>query len=428
MNKVRMFLAGACLVISAAATAQNEEPIDGIVAVVEEDVILRSQLDRALGRVVQQFRAANRQLPPRDVLEKQILDQLIMIELQIQRARDTGIRASEEDVDRALERVAGQAGLTVEQLRRTVAADGLSWAEFREEMRDEILTSRLRNRIATTRVNVTETEVDIALASQNLDTSEYRLAHILISTPEGASPEDIRAAEEKAQDVYAQLQGGMDFATAAITYSDGQQALEGGDLGWRSADQVPSMFASMIAELEIGQTATPVRSASGFHILRLTDKREQTQRMVEEFRVQHLMIQETELVSPTDALNMINDLHSRLMDGEDFGELAKSFSDDTSSANLGGDMGWFQAEAFAGTFGQRGLQVVAQLDEGEISQPFQTGYGWHIFKKTGEREQDRTEEIIRAQVRESLREQKAQEELELFMRQMRDEAYVEYRI
>lgn len=399
-------------------------PIDGIVAVVDEDVILRSELDRAMGRVLQQFAASNRPLPSRDVLEKQVLDQLIMIQLQLSRAEETGIRISEEEVDAATRRVAEQAGMTAEQLRLTLQQDGVNWAQFRDEMRDEIATQRLRQRVANSRVNVTESEVDIFLASQDLAGGEYRLGHILIGVPEGASPEQVQAAREKAEQVYGEVAGGMDFATAAITYSDGQQALQGGDLGWRTADQIPTVFSEMIGGMQRGDVSRPVRSASGFHMITVLDEREQSPRMVEEYNAQHIMIEVTELVSQTDALNLVNDIHQRLLEGDDFAALAKEYSDDTSSRNLGGDMGWFRPDAF----GQRVRQTLESLQDGEISQPFQTAAGWHILKRNGTREQDRTDEYVRNQARESLRQQKAQEEIELFLRQMRDEAYLEYRI
>ena len=425
MRRINQFLiAGVLLAIAGIAGAQTTRPLDSIVAVVEESVILRSELDHSVERVLRQFSAANRSLPPRDVLEKQVLDQLIMVELQIQRAEATGIRVSEEDIDRGIERIAGQAGLTPDQLRQTVTAEGMSWSEFRSEMRDEIMATRLRQRVASSRVNVTETEIDLYLAGENLDAGEYHLAHILIGVPEGASPEQVQAAREEAEQVRAEIDGGMDFATAAITWSDGQQALDGGDLGWRAADQVPSMFSQMIQSMQPGEVSRPVRSASGFHILKVMDRREQSPKMVEEYAARHIMVEVNELVSSSEALDIIQNVHQRLMEGEDFAELARQYSDDPSSANLGGDMGWFQPEAF----GPRVRQVLDSLADGEISQPFQSNIGWHVLKKIGERQQDRTEEYLRNQARESLREQKGQEEIELFLRQMRDEAYVEYRL
>lgn len=418
-----LLLALSALLGAAPAGAQTQ-PIDSIVAVVDEDVILRSELDRAMARALTMLRSQGRSLPPRDVLERQVLDRLIMIELQIQRAEATGIRIAEQEVDQVIGQVAQNAGMTPDQLRSAVTADGIGWGEFRREMRDELMTQRLQQRIASSRVSVTETEIDIFLASQAMDPAEYRLSHILIGVPEGASPSEVQAAREKADRVVQELADGLDFTTAAITYSDAQEALQGGDLGWRSADQMPSVFAAMVREMVRGEVSPPVRSATGFHIVQLTDRRDQAVKMIEEYRAQHIMIEVNELVSAADAMDIATDLHRRLEAGEPFDELAREYSDDPSSANLGGDMGWFQPDAF----GQRVRQVLGSLDDGELSQPFQSNVGWHILKKTGVRELDRTEDYLRAQARQNIREQKAQEEIELFLRQMRDEAYIEYRV
>ncbi|MEM9304514.1 MAG: peptidylprolyl isomerase [Pseudomonadota bacterium] len=423
LNRILLGLATLTL-LAGAAGAQTTQPVESIVAIVEEDVILRSELDRSMARVLGQFRSQGRQLPPRDVLERQVLDQLIMIRLQLQRADATGIRISDQEVDDGIGRIASQAGMNPDQLRRTILNEGMSWSEFRREMRDEIMTQRLRQRIANSRVNITETEVDIFLASQQMDAGEYRLSHILISVPEGASPTQVQAAREKADTVFLELDEGKDFATAAITYSDGQQALEGGDLGWRSFDQLPAVFGNMVSDMEKGDVSRPVRSAAGFHIIRIADHRDRAIKMVEEYNAQHIMIEVSELVTAAEAMDMANDIHGRILDGEDFGELARQFSDDTSSANLGGDMGWFQPDAF----GPRVRQVLDALADDELSQPFQSNIGWHILKKVGEREQDRTDDFLRSQARENIRTQKAQEEIELFLRQMRDEAYIEYRV
>ena len=411
------------LLLPFGASAQTQA-IDSIVAIVEEDVILRSELDRAMARVLTQFRAQNRQLPPRDVLERQVLDQLIMVELQIQRAEATGIRINEQEVDQGIARIAQQAGMSPDQLRRTITADGMGWGEFRREMRDELMTQRLRTRVANSRVNITETEVDIFLASQAMDAGEYRLSHILIGIPEGASPAQVQAARSKADRVRQEIRDGMDFATAAISYSDGQQALDGGDLGWRGMDQMPSVFSNLLTDMSKGDVSSPVRSAAGFHIIQVTDYRDEAIRMVDEYSARHIMIEVNELVTAAEAMDIAMNVHERLENGEDFGDLARQYSDDTSSANLGGDMGWFQPDAF----GPRVRQVLDSLNDDQLSQPFQSNLGWHILKKIGERTQDRTEDYLRSQARENIRQQKAQEEVELFLRQMRDEAYIEYRV
>ncbi|MDJ0656299.1 MAG: peptidylprolyl isomerase [Xanthomonadales bacterium] len=400
------------------------ESLDRIVAVVEDEIILRSELDRSMANVIKQFQAAGQPLPSRNVLERQILESLAMIKLKLQNARATGIIISDPEVDQAIQRVAAQSGITVDQMRRTILADGLSWERFREDMRDELTTQQLQRRVANTKVNITEGEIDLFLENQELPQGDYRLSHILVSVPEGASPDEIQAARQKVEDVHQQLQEGLDFATAAITYSNGPQALQGGDLGWRPASQVPTLMEQELATMEKGQYSRPMRDASGFHIFKVADYRAVSQTLVEEINARHIMIMVTELVNQEEALELVTTIHERIEGGEAFEDLARQFSDDNTSANLGGDMGWFQP----GTFGQRVQQVLDQLDDDELSQPFQTNAGWHILQKLGVREQDRTVEIQRETARNAIRRRKAEDELRLWERELKDEAYIEYRI
>ncbi len=408
----------------ATAPAQTSRMIDSIAAVVEDDVVLRSELDRSIATVLKQFANSGQPLPSRGVLERQILEQLALIKIKLQNAAATGIRINDQEVDTAIQRVARQSGITLDQMRRTIVADGLSWEQFREDMRDELATQQLQRRVANSRVNVSESEIDIFLSNQQQPQGEYRLAHILINVPEGASPREVQESRAKVEEVYQKLLDGMDFATAAITYSNGPQALQGGDLGWRPAAQVPTIIEQELREMEKGEFTAPLRDASGFHLFKVTDHRATSQTLVTEINCRHIMIEVTELVPPEEALDIITNIHERLQNGEDFGELAKQFSDDSSSANLGGDMGWFQSDAFGG----RVRQVVDSLQDGELSQPFQTAAGWHLIQRLGTREQDRTEDILRAQAREAILNRKAEEELRLWERQIRDEAYIEYRI
>lgn len=423
-----MVLAGlvGSLLGSTTAVAQRliTEELDSIVAIVEDDVILRSELDSSIATIVQQIQAGGGQVPSRGALEKQVMERLVLIELQLQRAEASGIRVSDTEVDESLRRLAQSNSITLTQLRQSLEADGFSYAQFRREMRDEMVTTRLRQRVAASRVEVSETEIDIYLGSQQVDQGEYRISHILIGLPEGATPDQIQQGRDKAMRVYDELEAGLDFATAAVNYSDGQQALEGGDLGWRPANQVPTIFADTIAGMRAGDLARPLRSPSGFHILQVADFRERSQHMVEEYHARHIMVEINELVTSTEALEIVQNVHERVVNGESFDELAKQFSDDNTTANLGGDMGWFQPEAYGPRIGQ----ILASLQEGMLSQPFQTSAGWHILEKLGSREQDRTEAVIRAQARENIRLRKAEEEVELWLRELRDEAYIDMRV
>ena len=406
------------------APASNDGSVDRIVAVVEEDVILQSELDRAIGNIVAQFGGRSAELPPRDVLERQVLERLILIRLQLSRAESTGIRVSDTELDQAVSRLAQQNKATVEQLRETLERDGFTWEEFRRTMREELIVNRMRQRFVQSRINVTDTEVDIMLASDSLKRGEVRLSHILVAVPDGASPEQIQQAREKVETVRRELDGGLDFASAAIRYSDGQQALEGGDLGWRRFDEVPSAFADLVVGMQVGEVSQPLRGPSGFHILKLVEQREQTQDIVREYHARHILIRNSELVTSEEALETVRNIRKRIQDGEDFAKLAKEFSEDKTTSNQGGDMGWFPLEQY----GTRVSQVLESLSDGQLSEPFQTEVGWHIMERIETREQDRTEETKREQARETIRNRKAEEEYDAFLRQLRAESYVENRL
>jgi peptidyl-prolyl cis-trans isomerase SurA len=419
-----LLLAIAAVPVELAAQALPSETMDRIVAIVEEDVILQSELDRAVNNILAQYAGRSAQLPPRDVIERQVLERLILIRLQLQRAESTGIRISDTELDQAVARLAQQNGATLDQLRGSLERDGFSWEEFRKTMRDEMIVQRMRQRFVQSRVNVTDTEVEILLASGGLKRGEVRLSHILVAVPDGATPEQIRSARDKVELVGKELSGGLDFGAAAIRYSDGQQALEGGDLGWRRYDEVPSAFVDLIATLKPGEVTQPMRGPSGFHILKLVDTREESRQMVREYNARHILIKTTELVSSSEALASVRNLRDRIIAGEDFAVLAREFSEDTTSANLGGDMGWFEI----GAYGTRVAQELETLADSDVSQPFQTEVGWHIVQRLGTREQDRTDERLREQARDTLRNRKAEEEWENFTRQLRNESYVENRL
>jgi peptidyl-prolyl cis-trans isomerase SurA len=271
---------------------------------------------------------------------------------------------------------------------------------------------------------ITDTEVEILLASQDANGGEYNISHIMIPIPEGSTPQQIKLAEDKANDVYTKLQGGLDFASAAISYSSSQEALEGGEVGWRDLNSIPAFFADAIRDLKPGQFTQPIRSPAGFHIVNVNDYREQRQVVVKEYHAQHIMIEINELVGARVAMDEIMSIREKLTQGEAFADLAKEFSDDVSTANLGGDMGWFPPEAY----GDRVEQTLLGLKENEISEPFQTMAGWHIVQLLGTREIDRTELAIREEAREKIRQQKAELEIEKTLRQFRDEAFVEIRL
>jgi len=415
-------LAGASV---ARAQMLAKEPLDRIVAVAEDDVILQSELDRAVANILQQYRQNPQQLPPRDVLERQVLESLVMLRLQVARAKDTGIRISDADVDQAVQRVATQNKMEVSQLRASLNHDGMSYDDFRKSLREQLTVQHMQQRVVQGQANVSDAEVDILLASNSLKSGEVHLQHILVATPNGADAAQIQSAHDKAEKVKKEVDGGMDFTAAAIRYSSGQDALQGGDLGWRRYDEVPEAFAELVEGMQPGQVSQPLRGPSGFHIVKLIDRRADGKQVVTEYHARHILIKTNEVVASDDALKTATDIRHRIVDGkEDFAAVAKHDSQDATTAGGGGDMGWFPVDQF----GTRVAEVVSTLKDGEISAPFQTDVGWHVLQRLGTRQQDRTADMKRDQAREVIRNRKAEEQYENFLRQLRSESYVEIRL
>lgn len=429
MNKIVVaffvFLAGLSTQPAARAQALPTEPLDRIVAVAEGDVILQSELDRAVQNVQQRYRDNPQQLPPHDVLERQVLESLIMLRLQVQRADDTGIRVSDSEVDNAVQSVAQHNKIDVSQLRASLEHEGISFADFRKTLHDQIMAEKLRQRVVQNQVSVSDSEVDILLASNSLKSGQIHLQHILISVPEGASAADIQAAHDKAENVRQQIQNGMDFTAAAIRYSNAQDALQGGDLGWRSYDEVPEAFANLVEGMKDGDVSQVLHGPSGFHIVKLVGKRADAKQVVTEYHARDIQVNVNELVGSAQAKKTIQDIRHRIVDKhEDFAALAKQYSQDTATKNAGGDMGWFDLDRY----GSAVSDVLVTMKKGDVSEPFQTEVGWHIIQLLGTRQQDRTQEMKREQARNIIRNRKAGQAYEDFLRQLRDESYVEIRL
>ncbi len=407
--------------------AQQLQPIDRIAAVVDEDVILRSELDRAVANISAQYAGRENQLPPRAVLERQVLERLVMTRLQVARAQSTGVRISDQELDAALANIARQNRLSVEQLGEQLAREGQTYAQFRNSVRDELLLQRLRQRFAQSRINVSDAEVDAALAAQAGAGLQYRLAHILVAVPDGATPEQIATAQQKIDGVKGLIdRGELDFAAAATRYSDSQNALEGGDLGWRSLDEIPSGFATTIRGMSAGDIFGPVRGPSGFQLLKLVEIRDASQaaaQQVTEYQARHILIRVDEVNTDAQAKARIDALAARLAGGADFATVAKDSSEDAHSRGQGGDLGWFPADAFGPDFGAQ----VAALNDGGVSAPFRSEAGWHVVQRTGSRQSDVGDQNRRAQMRETIGRRKLEDEYNRFLREMRGEAYVEIR-
>ena len=347
MNKIAAFTFCLCAGIAGSAHAQmlNKEQLDHIVAVAEDEVILQSELDRAVANVLSQYRNKPQQLPPRDVLERQVLESLVMVRLQVQRAQGTGIRVSDADLDQAVQHVAETNKMNVAQMRASLQHDGMDFDEFRKNVRDQLLVQRLQQRVVQSQANVSDSEIDILLASNSLKEGQVHLQHILIAVPEGATAEQIQTAKDKADSVKKQVDGGMDFTQAAIRFSSGQDALQGGDLGWRHYDEVPEAFANLVEGMQDGQISQVLRGPSGFHIVKLVEKRSDSKQVVTEYHARHIMVKVGEVTANDEAKKTIDDLHHRIVDSkEDFAALAKRYSQDANTAGAGGDMGWFPIE------------------------------------------------------------------------------------
>jgi peptidyl-prolyl cis-trans isomerase SurA len=410
----------------ARAQALPSNTIDSIAAVVNEDVILRSEVDLAVGNISRQLSAQpGAQLPPQDVLERQVLERLILMRLQVARAEDSGIRISDAELQQAVATIAAQNKLSVEQLRQRLVADGLSYEEFAANLRDEVTVQRLRQRYVQSSVQVSEAEVDQLLATRDIGGPELHLANLQINVAEGATPDDIATAKAKIDEVKAMVErGDIDFRNAAIRYSGAQNALDGGDIGWRTMDAVPPVYVGMLKTMKPGQITTPVRGPSGFQIVQLVDVRQPQAQKVTQYKAQDILVSVNDLVSEEAARQKIAALRDRIVAGEDFAKVAKEASDDTQTRSVGGDMGWFPVDAWGTAIGNQ----VKQLADGELSPVFQSDVGFHLIKRTGMREQDVTEENRRNQAREIIGQRKSEEAYERFLRQMRAEAYVDSRL
>lgn len=415
-------LALAGLLPLAQAAAQQLQPLDHIVAVVDEDVILRSELDRALHNIYSQYVGREDQLPPAEYLERQVLERMVLTQLQVARARDSGAVVSEQELDSAIAGIAGQNGTDIAGLRAELARSGMTMTDLRDSVRDEILIQRMRQSFAQGRVSVSEGEVDAALANQQGGGTQYRLAHILVGVPEGASAEQITAAQDKANRIRDELQqGSIDFAAAAVRYSDSPNALEGGDLGWRTIDEIPPSFTQLIMQMQPGGMVGPIRGPSGFQLLQLTDTRQaDAGGTITQYRARHILVTGDD----AEATARLETLRARIAGGADFGELAREHSEDRDTAAEGGELGWFARDAYGVDFGQQ----VAALRDGEVSAPFKTQAGWHIVQREGERQTVAADQNRRQAIRESIGQRKLEEQWERFLRELRGDAYVDIRL
>ena len=415
--------------LAAFAAQAAPRPLDRIVAVVNDAVIVKSELDAAIAETEQRLQrnAEGRGMPPRELLEKRVLEQLVVTEIQLQQAASVGIRVDDQQLNDALRRIAEQNSLTLAQFRQVLERDGISFAGFREKVRKEMIITKLRQREVTNRVSVTDQEADAFVEqrkSMGGDDREYHLAHILISVPAEATSDQARAARLEVEQVLGRLRSGADFQQTAMSVSDGRQALEGGDLGWRKREQIPTLFAEVVAQLAPGEVSDAIRSPSGYHLVKLVEVRGGERMMVTQTHARHILIKPDEVHSEEDVKTRLEQLRLRVVGGEDFATLARGHSQDRVSAANGGDLGWSNPGDMVPEFDA----MMKSLSPGEISPVFQTPFGWHIVQVLERRAHDSTADMQRAKAREILGKRKGEEALENWLRQLRGEAFVEYRL
>jgi peptidyl-prolyl cis-trans isomerase SurA len=402
--------------------------LDRIAAVVNDGVVLSSELDEQVAMVADRLQSQKLELPPENVLRQQVLERLVLQEIQMQRADRAGLKIPDEALNNALEEVAQRNRIPLSQLPEVLAAQGIDYAGYRDAMRKELTLSLLRQRDVLQRISITPREIDQYLERQKnapSEASEYNVSHILIAVPQAASPEQLEEAGAKAKRVDEEASKGEDFGRLALANSNSQTALDGGALGWRKGTELPTFLAEVIAKLKPGEVSEPLRTPTGYHLIKLNEVRgAEGQVIVDQFHARHILMKTNELQDDATVRQKLTAIRDRILAGEDFAGLATTTSEDPGSAVDGGDLGWSGPGSFVPEF----EQALSVLSENEISQPFRTQYGWHIVQLLGRRQFDSTDELKRRRVAEQIRASRADEETELWLRRLRDEAYVEYKL
>ena len=402
--------------------------LDRIAAVVNDGVVLSSELDDETVLVSERLRAQKLELPPQNQLRQQVLERLVIQEIQMQRANRAGIKIPDEALNNALQEVAQRNGMNLSQLPDALAAQGIDYTTYRDAMRKELTLNVLHQRDVLQRISVTPREIDQYLERQSRQPSEgkeYNVSHILLAVPSSATPDQVEQIGKHAQEIYERAKGGEDFAKLAVAYSNSQTALDGGALGWRKGTELPTFLADVVLKLKPGEVSAPMRAPTGYHLVKLNDVRGSEQKVVvEQSHSRHILIKTNELQDDATVRQRLEQLRGRILKGEDFAGLAQVLSEDPGSASEGGDLGW----SSPGTFTPEFDKVLSGLKDNEISEPFKTNFGWHIVQLLGRRQFDSTDELKRKHALDAIRASKADEETELWMRRLRDEAYVEYKM
>lgn len=420
--------------LSGAAQAQTRElstsgvALDRVIAIVNEGIVLQSQLDNQTLLITERLQGQGTQMPPPDVIRQQVLERLVLQEIQMQRATRLGVQVPDELLNESLRDVAQRNGIPFEQMPLALAGQGIDYAAYRDEMRREITMSLLRQRDVFPRIYISPRELDQALerqAGQADASTEFDVSHVLLSLPESATSEQVAKVEDLAREIHARARGGEDFGQLALAYSQAQSALERGKLGWRQLGQLPQFIAELVVDMKAGDVSEPVRTPTGFHIVRLDETRggDSGPMLVEQLHSRHILMRPNEVQDDATTRQRLEAVRERILAGEDFAALASVTSEDPGSASRGGDLGWNSPGVFDPEF----ETVLGSLEQDQISEPFRSQFGWHIVQMLGRRTHDQSDEVRRQRVLTALREGKADEETELWLRRLRDEAYVEIR-
>ncbi len=419
----------AALLISPLALAETEM-LDRVVAIVGEDVVLESELEERLASIKARIEQSDsRQSPPPDnVLRDQILDQLILERLQMEMGRRFGIEVSDQQLEQTIQRIMQSNNLTEAQLRSDLENQGQTMEGFRDQIRREMWVNQIQQAVVNSRIELNDQDIESFLASTDgkfATSPEYRLGHILLSVPSGASDEEVEEVQEEARRIRQDLVDGADFEQAAITHSNDANALQGGEIGWRKLEQLPELFSDVVAGLEDGDVSEPVRSGAGFHLLKVHETRSDAgDSMVEQTKARHILIKASEIVDDAAAEQTLTELRERVLDGESFADLAREHSEDIGSMLQGGDLGWTMPGQMVPAFDR----TMNETEVGEISEPFKSQFGWHILTVEDRRDQDMSEQMIRNQAANMLRERRFDEELQTWLAEIREEVYVEERL
>jgi peptidyl-prolyl cis-trans isomerase SurA len=424
MNKLISIVVGLIVFSYSSQNFAEAKLLDRVIAIVDESVVLESELVRRSNTIITQIKNRDQPLPPLDILRKQVLDRLIVEALQVQTAQRVGVRIGDRELGAMIERVAQGSKMSMEQFKQQIEGEGKSWALFREDLRTEIMIDRVKRGMVKRRIQVSEKEVDNVVSQMDKvgeNRTEFHLGHILLALPESASPEELAKKREQARKIIDALRKGSNFEEFAMSFSSGQKSLEGGDLGWMTMAQIPTLFAGTVKNMAVHDVSEPLRSGSGLHILFLKGKKGGFEaKVVVQTNVRHILITPDAITTDADAFNKAAEARTRIVNGEDFSDVAIELSSDKSNAGQGGDMGWIDP----GTFVPEFSVVMDKLEINELSQPVKTEFGWHLIEVLGRRDQDQTEERKRNRAYQIISNRKFEEESLIWISEMREKAHI----